>query len=178
MAPSAELQKQEALLLPVVGLCPMFQMCWRPCSAVPGSWELTRAQLAAPQTVQSDVLSRRFRIIPTSLITPLRPYLTFSANLAGPCSHGERETWALHCSWHQASQMLVSKILGVKKEKIALDFACESSAAVLDGSESSIKQNWHFMFSVTTVCLSLGSLCISVGDRVTFQRFVSDCCFP
>lgn len=68
MAPSADLQKQEALLLPVVGSCPMFQMCLRPCKAVPGSWEQTRTQLSAPQALQSDVLSRRLRIISTSLI--------------------------------------------------------------------------------------------------------------
>lgn len=74
--------------------------------------------------------------------------------------------------------MFMSKIFGSEKRKIALDFPCDSSAAVLDGSETSIKQSWHLMFSVITVCLSLGSLCISVGDRVTFQRFVSDCCFP
>lgn len=68
MAPSADLQKQEALLLPVVGSCPLFQMCLRPCKAVPGSWEQTWTQLSAPQTLQSDVLNRRLRIISTSLI--------------------------------------------------------------------------------------------------------------
>lgn len=135
MAPSADLQKQEALLLPAVGSCPMFQMCLRPCRAVPGSWEQTRTQLSAPQTLQSDVLSRRLRIISTSLIHTAESMSYLFCQLS----------WSMQ-SWRTGNMdtalqlgpgfqnMLVFNILRVKKEKKkALNFPCDSSAAVLDG---------------------------------------------
>lgn len=118
MAPSADLQKQEALLLPVVGSCPMFQMCLRPCRAVPGSWEQTRTQLSAPQTLQPDVLSRRLRIISTSLIHTAESMSDLFCQLS----------WSMQ-SWRTGNMdtalqlgpgfqnMLVSNVLGVKKEK-------------------------------------------------------------
>lgn len=96
----------------------MFQMCLRPCRAVPGSWEQTRTQLSAPQTLQSDLLSRRLRIISTSLIHTAESMSDLFCQLS----------WSMQ-SWRTGNMdtalqlgpgfqnMLVSNILEVKKEK-------------------------------------------------------------
>lgn len=97
----------KALLLPIVGLCPMFQMCWRPCGAVPGSWEQTRAQLSVPklsslvycvghtESVCPQTLQSVYCVgesFPPLSSTQLRPCLTFPANLAGPWRTGNLGT--------------------------------------------------------------------------------------
>lgn len=138
-------------------------MCWRPHSAVPGSWEQTGTQLSAPWTLQSDVLSRRLRILSTSLIHTAEAMADLFCQLS----------WSMQ-SWRTGNMGTAARTRlpkwwclrfweWRKKEQVWTSLVTFLQQYWMEVRQASSRAD--ILFSVTTVCLSLGSLCIFCGRQ-------------
>lgn len=93
----------------------MFQMSLRPCSAVSVNWEQTRTQLAASQALKSDL---RLKIISTSRPRRHEAMSDLFCQLTWPMQSQSKGNMGTALQLGPGlPNVLVSNILGVKKEK-------------------------------------------------------------